>query len=53
LKPEDLVFIDEDAARETILVNQVNPAVASAEKEFKLMYPTSDPNGFQIYRAKK
>ena len=54
LKPEDLVFIDEDTARETILVNQVNPAVAASEKEFKLMVnPTSDPTRLQFYRSKK
>lgn len=54
LRPEDLVYIDEDAARESIFGNQVNPAVAVAEKEYKfLVNPTRDPDGLQYYRAKK
>lgn len=53
LKLEDLVYIDEDAAREAIFGSQVNPAFAVAEKEYKFMVnPTSDPKGRQYYRAK-
>ncbi len=54
LKPEDLVYIDEDRAREAIFGNQIDPAVATAEKEFKFMVnPTGDPEGRQYYRVKK
>jgi uncharacterized protein len=52
LKPEDLVYIDEDRAREAIFGNQIDPALAAAEKEFKFMInPTSDPNGKQYYKV--
>ncbi|MBN1363417.1 MAG: C39 family peptidase [Syntrophaceae bacterium] len=52
LKLEDLVYIDEDAAREAIFGNQIDPRVAAAEKEFKFMVnPTSDPRGRQYYRV--
>lgn len=52
LKPEDLVYIDEDSAREAIFGNQIDPRVAAAEKEFKFMVnPTSDPKGRQYYKV--
>ncbi len=54
LREEDLVFMDEDRAREAIFGNQISPAVAAAEKEYKFMVnPTSDPNLKQYYRVKK
>ena len=53
LKLEDLAYIDEDAAREAIFGNQVNPAFAAAEKEYKFMVnPTSDPGGIQYLGRK-
>jgi hypothetical protein len=54
LKPEDLVYIDEDAARETIFGSQVNPEIAAAEQAFKLLTnPTSDTTKDQYYRSNK
>jgi len=54
LKPEDLVYITEDAARESMFGNQLNPALAAAEKEYKFMInPTADTKGMQYYRQKK
>lgn len=54
LKTEDLVFIDEDAAREIIHGGKIDPAIAASEKEFKFMSnPTSDKSGMQYYRSKK
>lgn len=51
LKQEDLVFIDEDAARESIFGNRVDSALASAEKENKfLINPTSDVSQWQYYK---
>lgn len=49
LKPEDLNYIDEDAARQIIFGNQFSPQMAAAEREFKLII--NNPN--QYYRAKK
>lgn len=52
LKPEDLVFIDEDTARETIFMNRANPAIAASEKEFKfLVNPTGDTEIIQYYKS--
>ena len=53
LKLEDLVYISEDAAREAIFGNQINPAFVEADKQYKFMVnPTSDPKGRQYYRQK-
>jgi predicted double-glycine peptidase len=51
LKPEDLKYIDEDAARETIFGNQINPQMAAADREFKLLVDI--PGSYQYYRQKK
>jgi uncharacterized protein len=51
LKPQDLVLIDEDAAREIIPFNRTLPDMAAAEKEYKLMMDI--PGTFQYYRARK
>lgn len=51
LKEEDLVFMDEDRAREAIFFNQVNPSIAAAEKEYKFMVnPSADPQKRQYYK---
>lgn len=51
LKPEDLVYMDEDRAREAIFGNRVDPSIAVAEKEYKFMVnPTGDPAGRQYYK---
>jgi predicted double-glycine peptidase len=51
LKPEDLRFIDEDAARETIFGNAIRPEVAAAEKEFKKLVDI--PGEYQYIRTRK
>jgi len=51
LKPEDLVYIDEDRARKAIFGNQVDPRVAVSEHELKQII---DAQGqYQYYREKK
>ena len=51
LNLEDLRFIDEDAARETIFGNAIRPEVAAAEKEFKQLVDI--PREYQYYKARK
>jgi hypothetical protein len=49
LKPEDLNYMDGDAARQIIFGNQFSPQMAAAEREFRLIIHNPD----QYYRAKK
>jgi predicted double-glycine peptidase len=51
LKTDDLRFIDEDAARETMFGNSIRPEVAAAEKEFKQLVDI--PGEYQYYKGRK
>jgi len=51
LKPEDLVFIHEDTARQIVLYDDTNPKLAAAEQEHKLLVDI--PGKYQYYRVKK
>ncbi|MEN6421046.1 MAG: C39 family peptidase [Smithella sp.] len=52
LRTEDLVYIDEDKAREAIFMNWPNPSIAASEREFKFMVnPTSDSERIQYYKS--
>ena len=51
LKPEDLVYIDEDTARQVVLPDQTNQKLAAAEREFKLLIDI--PGQFQYYKVHK
>lgn len=50
LKPEDLVYIDEDTAREIIFHSRIDPQIAAAEREFKQLVDI--PGQYQYYRAR-
>ena len=51
LKPQDLVYIDEDAALQFILYDKTSSDLATSEREYKLFVDV--PGKFQYYRAKK
>jgi len=51
LRPEDLSYIHDEAARQYIFGNRIDPALAVAEREFKLI--VDEPGVYQYYRAKK
>lgn len=48
LSHEDLIYIDEDAAREVIFHSRIDPRVAAADREFKLLVDI--PGKYQYYR---
>lgn len=47
LTHEDLIFIDEDAAREVIFHSRIDPRVAAADSEFRLLVDI--PGQYQYY----
>ncbi|HON60065.1 MAG TPA: C39 family peptidase [Smithella sp.] len=51
LRSEDLVYIDEDRARQAIFGNLVDYQVAASEREFKQMVDV--PGEFEYFRLKK
>lgn len=51
LKPEDLSYIHEEAARQIIFGNRIDPALAASEREQRLL--VNNPGKYQYYRAKK
>jgi len=51
LKPQDLVYIDEDTALQFIFYNKTIPELAESERVFKLF--NDIPGEFQYYRVKK
>jgi len=51
LKPEDLSYIHDEAARQIIFGNKMDPALAVSEREYKLIM--DKPGEYQYYRGKK
>lgn len=48
LKHEDLIYIDEDSAREIVLNGGIDPAITASEREFKQLVDV--PGKYQYYR---